>query len=279
MASWDPRADLSAGRRGGARLSRRRGPERLPGIVDSHAHLQHARFDADRDAVLERARSAGLSRILVPGWDLPSSEAALELAARHPDLVHAAVGVHPHDVAAMAEADWALLEGLARDPRTTAIGEIGLDHHRNLSPADVQRAALARQLSLAASRGLPVLVHDREAHADVEAALLAHPGRGILHAFSGDPAMATRLTAAGYLVSFALPVAFRSAVGPRDAASRLPDGAFVVETDSPYLGPDRDRRNEPTTVLRVTAEIARLRGSTPEALAVSIAAAYRSVIG
>jgi TatD DNase family protein len=229
--------------------------------------------------VLERAREAGVERILVPGWDVASSEAALDLAGHHPDLLHAAVGVHPHDVAAMDDAAWERLAQLAGDSRTRAIGEIGLDYHRNLSPPGAQRDALARQLALAADLGLPVLVHDREAHDDVTAALLAHPGRGILHAFSGDGAMAARLVDAGFLVSFALPVAFRSAAGPREAATRLADGTFLAETDSPYLGPDRDRRNEPTTVLRVVAELARLRGSTPQALAPAIRDAYRSLIG
>jgi len=235
--------------------------------------------------VVERAREAGIERILVPGWDVPSSEAALELARRHPDLLNAAVGVHPHDAAAMDEPAWAQLEVLAADPAVRAIGEIGLDYYRLLSPPDVQRAALDRQLELADRLDLPVLIHDREAHADVEAALLAwtggsgSPGRGVLHAFSGDVAMAQRLSAAGFLVSFALPVAFRSATGPREAATVLEDGRFLVETDAPYLGPDRDRTNEPTTVIRVTAELARLRGTSPEELVAPIRAAFEALIG
>lgn len=279
MANGHPGTDLPARRRGGAGLSRRRAPDRLPGIVDSHAHLQHARFDADREAVIERARAAGLERILVPGWDLASSEAALELAARHPDIIDAAVGVHPHDVAGMDGGAWERLTQLAREPGVRAIGEIGLDYHRNLSPPEAQRDGFERQLALAAERNLPVLVHDREAHEDVSAALVAHGGRGLLHAFSGDAAMAARLVAAGFVMSFALPVAFRSAIGPREAAARLTTGTFVVETDSPYLGPDREARNEPTTVLRVVTELARLRGTTAEDLTPAIGAAYRSIIG
>lgn len=201
------------------------------------------------------------------------------LAERHPDLVHAAVGVHPHDASGMDEAAWARLEALAADPGTRAVGEIGLDYHRNLSPPDVQRDAYARQLAIAARLGLPALVHDREAHADVTAALLDHRGRAVLHAFSGDAAMASALAATGHIVSFALPVAFRSAVGPREAAATIPEGAFLVETDAPYLGPEREARNEPTTVLRVTAELARLRGTTPEALVGPIGEAYRSLFG
>ena len=163
--------------------------------------------------MIARAVDAGLERILVPGWDLPSSEAALELAARHPGVIDAAVGIHPHDAAGMGEAGWARLESLVADPRARAVGEIGLDFFRNLSPPDVQREVLDRQLALAAVRDLPVLVHDRDAHVEVTEALVAWTGRpgrtrGVLHAFSGDAAMAERLATAGFLVSFALPVAF-----------------------------------------------------------------------
>jgi TatD DNase family protein len=280
MADGCSRTDLPAHRPGGRSLSRRRTPQRLPGLVDSHAHLQHTRFDDDREDVIQRARDAGLTRILVPGWDVRSSEGALELAAGHPDLIHAAVGVHPHDAAGMDEAAWARLEALAADPTVRAVGEIGLDYFRNLSPPQVQREAFQRQLELAAARGLPVVVHDRDAHRDVTDALLAWSGpeeartRGVMHAFSGGAEMARVLAEAGFLISFALPVAFRSAVGPREAAVDLADGTFLVETDAPYLGPDRERRNEPTTALRVAAELARLRGTTPEAIAEMVSSAY-----
>ncbi len=214
---------------------------------------------------------------------MASSEAALDLADRHAS-VDAAVGIHPHDVAATDEADWKRLEGLLDAPSVRAVGEIGLDYFRNLSPPGLQRAAFDRQLALAADRGLPVVVHDRDAHEDVTEALLAWHGRegmgvrGVLHAFSGSAAMAERLTDAGFLVSFALPVAFRSAAGPRAAAIALVAGRFVVETDSPFLGPDRDERNEPTTVLRVAAELARLRQMDPAALVGPIRAAYDGLV-
>lgn len=235
--------------------------------------------------MLERAVEAGLERILVPGWDVDSSEAALELATRHPHLLDAAVGVHPHHAAEMSEAAWARLEALAADSRTRAIGEIGIDHFRNLSPPDVQRAAFDRQLELAARQRLAVVVHDREAHEEVTDALLAWASRagrttpGVIHAFSGGAVMASRLTAAGFLVSFAFPVTFRSAVGPRATAPTLEPGTFLVETDSPYLGSNRDRANEPTTVLRVVAELARLREVEPEALVPPVRAAYLRLIG
>lgn len=224
--------------------------------------------------------AAGLERLLVPGWDLASSDAALELAARHPGLIHPAVGIHPHDAERMDEAGWARLEALAADPTTHAVGEIGLDYFRNLSPPEAQREAFDRQLALAARRGLPVLVHDRDAHDGVTAALLAwtgrqgRVGRGVMHAFSGDAAMARALAASGFLISFALPVTFHSAAGPRAAAGALKDGQFLVETDAPYLGPDRARRNEPTTALRVAAELARLRDTTPEQIVEAISRSY-----
>jgi TatD DNase family protein len=229
--------------------------------------------------VIDRAQRAGIVRILVPGWDVASSEAALELSDRYPSLIAAAVGVHPHHAAEVEEAGWRRLEALAADPRSSAVGEIGLDFFRNLSPPDVQRDAFARQLELARRNGKPVLVHDRDAHEEVTGTLLAWQPAwageapttaagppGVLHCFSGDADMAANLAARAFLVSFALPVSFRSAQGARAAAAQLPDEAVLVETDAPWLGPGKDRRNEPTTALRVAAELARLRGTSPDAV-------------
>lgn len=229
---------------------------------------------------------AGIARILVPGYDLVSSRAAVALAAAHPELIDAAVGVHPHFSAAPSTAEWDELASLAAEPGVVAVGEIGLDFHRDLSPRDAQRAALQRQLAIAAGVGKPVLVHDRDAHDEVRATLLAWAGpgagrlRGILHCFSGDAALALDLAGGGYLISFALPVSFSSAVGPRAAAAALDEGTYLVETDSPWLAPGGgEQRNEPTTALRVAAELARLRGTTPEAIAASAADSYRTLIG
>ena len=240
----------------------------------------------DRDAVLERATDAGLERILVPGFDVASSRAAVALAATHPGLVQAAVGIHPHYAAAASAHDWVALGVLASADGVVAVGEIGLDYFRNLSPPDVQRAAFGRQLELAASVGKPVLIHDREAHADVRRALLEWPGPGgggppgVLHAFSGDEALAEPLVARGYLVSFAMPLAFRSAAGPRRVAATLPDGAFLVETDAPWLAPGgAGERNEPTTALRVAAELAKLRGMDSQAVASQARDAYERLLG
>ena len=222
--------------------------------------------------------------MLVPGWDVASSEAAFELATRHAGVIDAAVGIHPHYASTAHEAVWDRIEALAAETGVAAIGEIGLDFHRNLSPPDVQRAAFQRQLEIARRVAKPVLVHDREAHDAIGDELTAWAGpdgrahKGVMHAFSGDAALATRLTAVGFFISFALPVAFRSAQGPRAAAVQLPATAILVETDAPYLGPDRERRNEPTTALRVLAELARLRGSDADELAGSIGANYARLL-
>ncbi|MGH2379986.1 MAG: TatD family hydrolase [Candidatus Limnocylindria bacterium] len=252
--------------------------------MDSHCHLQHERFDPDREAVIDRAVAAGIERIMVPGWDLASSEAALVMADRHAPLIQAAVGVHPHHAGEMDERAWAELGALVADPRCTAVGEIGLDFFRNLSSPEAQHDAFARQLEMAAGHALPVLVHDRDAHEDITAALTAWSGRastaarGVLHAFSGDAAMAETVTGGGFLVSFALPLSFRSAVGPRSAAAAIGAETYLVETDAPYLGPDRERRNEPTTVLRVATELARLRGVDPETVAQGARRAYEHLV-
>jgi TatD DNase family protein len=228
---------------------------------------------------------AGVDRLLVPGYDLPSSRAAVELARRHPSVISAAVGVHPHYAATVTTRDWEELATLAQAPEVVAVGEIGLDYYRNLSPPEAQRSAFARQLALAADLRRPVLVHDRDAHEDVRAALLAWDGpagrpRGVLHAFSGDASMAVQLTAAGFLVSFALPLTFRSAEGPRAAAGAIRDGTFLTETDSPWLAPGGGgARNEPTTVLRVVKELARLRGQEPAIIAAGVGRAYAALIG
>lgn len=224
-------------------------------------------------------------RIVVPGWDASSSEAALELAARHADLLVPAVGIHPNWAAAATEADMRRVEELATDPSVVAVGEIGLDNHHAYSAADVQAQMFGRMLALAESVGKPVLVHDREAHHAITERLVRWGGpgnravRGILHCFSGDAAMATTLVSAGFLISFALPVSFSSAVGPRAAAATIPEDAVLVETDAPYLGFARGQRNEPTTTLRVAAELAKLRGVGAEQVAAAAARNLERALG
>lgn len=219
----------------------------------------------------------------MPGWDRPSSERAVALAAQYPDLLVPAVGIHPHDVADATEADWDALEHLVREPSVVAVGEIGLDFYRNLSPREAQTEGLRRQLRMADAAGKPVLVHDREAHAEITDALVGRaasgPVSGVLHCFSGDRAMASRLVEAGYYISCALAIRFGAWRAARAAVAELPARVILLETDAPYLGSAPGRRNEPAAVLGVAADLARLRGETPQAVADAARGAWGRLFG
>ena len=182
-------------------------------LVDTHAHLHDTAFDGDRAAVLARARAAGVAAFLTIGTDVPTSEAAVALAQAEPD-VYAAVGIHPHDAATADAPALARIAALARAPKVVAIGELGLDYYRDLSPRVVQRTALVAQLGLARTVGKPVLLHCREAHADLLELCATEDvaaGGGILHCFSGDLAVAHRGLDLGLLISIAGPVTYPSA--------------------------------------------------------------------
>ncbi|HHS98582.1 MAG TPA: TatD family deoxyribonuclease [Chloroflexi bacterium] len=238
-------------------------------LVDSHAHLDFPQFDADREVVIERAREAGLVAILNVGTDLASSRAAGALADRY-DFIYAAVGVHPHDAKTVTPAVLEDLRELARHPKVVAIGEIGLDYYRDLSPRPVQRRVFAQQLALAAELGLPVVVHSREAHDDVLAALQDwQGGGGVLHSYSGGPERLEEVMALGFSIGLSGPVTFRKAHRLRAVAAAAPLDRLLVETDCPYLTPVpyRGRRNEPAYVRYVAEAVARARGVSVEDVA------------
>ncbi len=225
----------------------------LPPLADTHCHLCLDDFAGDLDDVLERARQAGVDRILVPGVDLPTSERAVELAEAHPELF-AAVGVHPHYAASYGPETRARLRRLAESPRVVAIGEIGLDYYRDRSPRSDQRRAFADQLDLAGELGLPAVIHNREAGDDLlEQALpwaAARDNPGVLHAFSSDEATAAAAAQAGFFLGVAGPITFPNAEGRRIITGGLPPDRVVLETDAPYLSPHprRGERNEPARV-------------------------------
>jgi TatD DNase family protein len=239
-------------------------PLQVDGLIDTHAHLHDPAFDADRPAVLARARAAGVRGFLTIGTDVATAEAAVALAAAEPD-VHAAVGIHPHDALTADASALGRIAALAAGPKVVAIGEIGLDYYRNLAPRDAQRAALEAQLALARRLGKPVLLHCREAHADLleicRAAGVDAVG-GILHCFSGDLAVAHRGIDLGLLISIAGPVTYPSARRLADVVRALPSDRLVVETDSPYLPPQpwRGQRNEPAYLPVTAARVAELVG-------------------
>jgi TatD DNase family protein len=247
-------------------------------LIDAHAHLTDARFAGDLEAVLARARDAGVTRILTCGEDVASSVAALTLARSHPE-VRVAVGVHPHRAALFDDAALAALRQLAADERVVAIGEIGIDLSGRSAPRATQERAFLRQLDLAAALALPVVVHVRDAGADVRALLADREVRGQLHCYSEGPDEIAAWRALGLVPSFAGPVTYRANRALREA-TRAAD-ALLVETDAPYLSPEghRGERNEPAFVAVTYAAIAVERGSDVSSLAATTALVAGELFG
>jgi TatD DNase family protein len=242
-----------------------------PELFDTHAHLHFPDFDADREAMLARARAAGVRRMLTIGTEVPTSEAAIALAAREPG-VWAAVGVHPHDAAACDETALVEVERLAGRPRVVAVGEIGLDFFRNLSPRDVQERVFRRLIAHARRLHKPIVVHCRDAHAETLTILAeerASDVGGIMHCFSGGVDVARRCLDLGLLISLAGPVTYPNARALPEVARFVPADRLVVETDCPFLPPQgyRGKRNEPAYLAITAARVAELRGEPLESLA------------
>jgi len=240
-------------------------------LFDTHAHLHFPDFAEDLDAVLDRARAAGVRGMVTIGTDRETNGAVVDLAKRLPD-VWATVGIHPHDAGEAAEADFEAIERVAREePRVVGFGEMGLDFFRNLSPPDAQRQAFRRQLDIARRVRKPLVIHCRDAH-DETLALLAEERAGetggVMHCFSGDVEIARRCLDLGLYISLAGPVTYKNARALPDVARFVPEDRLVVETDCPYLPPTphRGKRNEPAYVALTAEHVARLRGADPEAL-------------
>jgi TatD DNase family protein len=259
-------------------------------LFDTHSHIHDHEFDGDRDAMLARARAAGVA-ILTLGVNRADGERALALAAAHED-VYAAVGVHPHDAAKATDADLDAIASLARDSGVVAVGEIGLDFYRNLSPHERQVAVLRRQLAIAARVGKPVAVHAREAHDAMEPLLREWSremggrlpdGRplGVMHYFSGDAALAQRYIALGFVISIHTSVTHPKSEVLREVVRRVALEHLVIETDSPYGAPQRyrGRRNEPAYVVEAAACIAELKAMPVEAVAEATTATARRLFG
>lgn len=245
-------------------------PSRM--LVDTHAHLTMAEFAPDLPDVLRRAASEGVSAIVCVGVDLKSSAEAVELARRHGEVV-ATVGVHPNDSADLPDGWLEELRMLAGRPRVVAIGEIGLDYYRRRAPRERQLELFRAQLDLSRECGLPVVIHNREASADVAEILREwaaslppeHP-RGVLHCFSGDRTLMRDCCDAGFYLSFAGPITYQNAGRAADLVVAAPRDRLLVETDSPYLAPhpQRGKRNEPALVRLVAERVAALRGESVE---------------
>jgi TatD DNase family protein len=239
-------------------------------FVDSHCHLDDAKFDEDRERVIERALAAGVTRLLAIGTGNgpPDLEVAIRLADGYPSI-YATIGVHPHDASKATDDTFAQLRDLASHPKVLAIGEIGLDYHYDFSPRDVQRAVFDRQLALAADAHKPIVIHTREAWDDTLAQIDSLPHGGIMHCFTGDLAQAREALDRGFHLSFGGVLTFPKAESLRQAAALAPDDRILIETDCPYLAPvpHRGKRNEPAFVIETARRLAQVRNTTPERIA------------
>ena len=236
-------------------------------MTDTHAHINVPRFAEDLSAVVNRAESNNVSTIIVVGVDIPTSRAAVAISERFANC-WATVGIHPHEAETCTHKTWRELESLAKAPKVVAIGETGLDYYRNSSSKDLQAMAFSQQLALAAKVNLPVVVHMREAFADVHRMLAQEmpPRQAVMHCFSGDSAQATEFIDLGCMISLAGPVTFRSAVKLHQVAKMVPSDRLLLETDCPYLAPvpHRGKRNEPAYVRFTLEAVARRRDVAPE---------------
>ena len=240
---------------------------------DSHAHLTEDCFAQDFDAIVENMKAASVTGMMEIGYDLASSEKAVQLAERF-DWVHAAVGSHPDDAEQVDDARIAVYRELCKNPRVKAIGEIGLDYHYEEPGREVQKRAFRMQLALAQELFMPVVIHEREAHEDGLRILEEFPAvRGVFHCFSGSYEMAKELVKRGWYIGFTGVVTFKNARKAVETAANIPLDRILIETDCPYMAPEpfRGRRCDPSLVPYVAKKIAELRGLSPEAVAAATA--------
>ena len=236
-------------------------------IFDTHAHYDSNGFNADRDEVLSALPAAGVGLVVDPGCDAESSRKAVALAEQYPH-VYAAVGIHPEDCAGCTDADFDAIRALCGHEKVVAIGEIGLDYYwKENPPKEFQEQVFRCQIELALELGLPVIIHDREAHGDSLAIVLEYPEvRGVFHCFSGSPEMAAELLKRGWYLGFDGPITYKNAKRAPEVAAITPLDRIVVETDAPYLTPVpyRGKRNDSRYLPYVIEKLAEWKGVTAE---------------
>ena len=239
-------------------------------LIDSHAHLQLGNYDADRESVLARAREADVHEILVIGFDLQTSQDAIALAEAHAGL-YATVGMHPHDAKDFNSETLDIFHKLTSHSKVIALGEMGLDYYRNLSPRSLQKTAFERQLDLAEELNLPVVIHNREAYHDILPILKARGNRtrGVMHCFSGDVGVMRQSLDLDFYIGIGGPVTYRKCEDLHAVAREVPADHLLVETDCPWLAPQfrRGKRNEPAYVRSTAERIAELRGISLDGIA------------
>ncbi len=250
-------------------------------FIDSHAHLESPEFDQDRSAMLERAKSARVERILAIGSGTGTDLDAAVKLAEGSSYLDASIGIHPHEAKLATSKDFDRLKKLASHPKVVAWGEIGLDFHYDHSPREVQKRVFIQQLVLAQEAHLPVIIHTREAEAETLQILKQYWGRsgsgGVLHCFSGTLEMAEKCMEIGFMVSFSGMLTFPKAPAIRDVAKEIPLERLLIETDSPFLAPIpyRGKRNEPAYVVETAKALAQLRALSLEEVAEITAGNYR----
>lgn len=240
-------------------------------LIDTHTHINAEQFNEDVEATIERARAAGVSPMLVVGFDNPTITRAIELAETYEDI-YAIVGWHPVDAVDCTEDDLARIETLMDHPKVMALGEIGLDYHWDKSPKDVQQRVFRQQIAIAKRTNMPIVIHNREATADVLDILEeehAEEVGGVFHSYSMSVELLERCLRLNFYISLGGPVTFKNAKVPKAVAQQVPLDRLLVETDCPYLTPTpfRGKRNEPAYVTYVAEEIASLRDMSYDALA------------
>lgn len=248
-------------------------------MIDSHAHIDFPDFNKDREEVLARARQEGVDNIITVGTNLLSSRSSLQIAQQHPG-VFSTIGFHPHNALELRADDLSQMAELAKDARVVAVGEIGLDFFRKLSPRQRQIEAFQQQLALAAELGLPVIIHSRNAHEEVFDILSrwadsVSPSAGnsrllgVIHCFGGDIKLAERYIEMGFLISLPGTVTYPSARDRVAVARQLPLDKLLVETDAPFLAPQlhRGKRNEPSYIPLIVDKIARIKDIPAETVA------------
>jgi len=233
---------------------------------DTHAHYDNPRYKEDRDSLLESLPSHGIELVLIPGYDMPSSETAIRLAEKYP-YIYAAVGFHPHDSSKRKNGDLEKLETLTQNPRVKAVGEIGLDYHYDYSPRDVQMECFRAHMELARRVDLPVIVHQREAASDTLAVLRDYRDiPGVVHCFSGSVEVAREVLDMGWYLSFTGVITYSNARKSHDVLRYAPHDRIMLETDAPYMAPVpyRGKRNSSLYMPEITASLAEIWGVSLE---------------
>lgn len=231
-------------------------------LIDTHTHLDFDRFDADRDAVIERAKLENVRAIITIGTDYNTSLAAVNIAEAHTN-VFAAVGVHPHDAKSMTDEQFVKLKELLAHPKVVAIGEVGLDYHYDYSPRDVQRRVFRQFLDLSLETQMPLIIHTRESDEDVLDVIQSKSKkgwRGVFHCFAGDEHMARTVIDLGFITSFTGNITFKKSTSVH-VMGTVPLDKLMIETDSPFMAPIpyRGKRNEPAFVVKVAEKISEVK--------------------